>query len=340
MEKQNFIYSVFEDKIQTSMGRHLVRKYERTYDAQSVYVELVLYSKESTQASIEAANILSYLSTVKLHKIIWKGTYHDFILHWVNKLRLYEEMVPLQDHLTNNVKKTLLENTVMGVPILCNVKSQADHDKAHGKVALSYDNYLTILLSAASTHDADNGFKQRRNLSAYSSLQYYTTPNDTSNLQYDIELHDIDTECLTHYDQEIFQTYQHTSSDNIKIPKDKWLSLSRQEKLAWNTLSNKTKAMILGTSSPIYNSTNETTHHDNIPRIQANSTHINQPYETSDDNISPQQSEDTNNTTGSNNDNIITFLTDQGHPGDLRNVLSSSNINKIKNKTKTNKELD
>ena len=119
--------------MQTNMGRYLVKKYVITYDAQSFYAELVLYSKESTQVSIEAGNILSYLTTVELHKIIWKGTYPAFILHWVNKQRLYEEMVPLQDHLTNNVKKALLQNTVMEVPILCNVKSQADHDKAHGK---------------------------------------------------------------------------------------------------------------------------------------------------------------------------------------------------------------
>ena len=48
LEKQNFIYSIFEDKIQTNMGRHLVRKYENTYNSQSVYAELVLYSKQST----------------------------------------------------------------------------------------------------------------------------------------------------------------------------------------------------------------------------------------------------------------------------------------------------
>ena len=220
LEKQNFIYSVFEDKIQTNMGRHLVRKYEKTYDAQSIYAELVAYAKESTQASIEASNILSYLTTVKLHKIAWKGTYHAFILHWINKLRLYEEMVPFEDHFTNSVKKTLLENTVMGVPILRNVKNQADHDKAHGKAPLSYDNYLTILLSAAATHDADSGYRQRGKLNAYSTSHLYGASNDTHNLQYDIELHDIDTECLFEHDQEIYQTYQRTTN-NIRIQKDK-----------------------------------------------------------------------------------------------------------------------
>ena len=89
------MYSVFEEKIQTNMGRYLVRKYEWTYDAQSIYAELLEFVKKSTQANIEASNFLSYITTVKLQKIAWKGTYHSFILHWVNKLRLYDDMVPI-----------------------------------------------------------------------------------------------------------------------------------------------------------------------------------------------------------------------------------------------------
>ena len=81
-----FMYAVFEEKLQKSMGRHLVRKYEKTNDAQSIYTDLLAYAKESTHATIESSNILSYLTTVILHKITWKGTHHSFILHWVNKL--------------------------------------------------------------------------------------------------------------------------------------------------------------------------------------------------------------------------------------------------------------
>ena len=69
LEKQIFMYSMFEEKIQTNMGRYLVRKYECTYDAQSIYSELLKYAKKSTQANIEASNILSFITTVKLHKI-------------------------------------------------------------------------------------------------------------------------------------------------------------------------------------------------------------------------------------------------------------------------------
>ena len=39
-EKQKFMYSVFDDYLLTDKGKHLVRHYNKTYDAQAVYREL------------------------------------------------------------------------------------------------------------------------------------------------------------------------------------------------------------------------------------------------------------------------------------------------------------
>ena len=69
IEKQKFIYSVFEDKVLTNTGQALVRKFEKTFDAQSVYKGLLQYSRESTQATIDIAELLTYITSVKLHKI-------------------------------------------------------------------------------------------------------------------------------------------------------------------------------------------------------------------------------------------------------------------------------
>ena len=59
LEKQMLMYAIFDEKLQTGMGSHLVRKYEKTYDAQNGYAELLAYAKESTHATIESSNILS-----------------------------------------------------------------------------------------------------------------------------------------------------------------------------------------------------------------------------------------------------------------------------------------
>ena len=161
-EKQKFIYDVFQNKVQTDMGKHLVRKYEGTDDAQSVYRKLSEHANQSTHANLEASDLISYITSTKLHKISWKGTYHSFILHWCDKVRLYEELIPVSDHFSDNLKKILLQNTVAGVKPLNSVKSQLEHDVARGKKDLSYQSYLSLLLSTATTIDVERGFSRDR----------------------------------------------------------------------------------------------------------------------------------------------------------------------------------
>ena len=95
--QQEFIYSVFQEKVQTDIGKHSVRNHYETSDAQQIYRELVDHAKISTHATIEASELMRYITNVRLHTLGWKGTHHSFILHWCDKLRLYEELIPIQD---------------------------------------------------------------------------------------------------------------------------------------------------------------------------------------------------------------------------------------------------
>jgi len=51
----------------------------------------------------------------------------------------------------------MLQNTAVGVSELHQVKTQLDHDPAHDGTTLSYDKYLNLLLSVASTYDSRRG---------------------------------------------------------------------------------------------------------------------------------------------------------------------------------------
>ena len=83
-------------------------------------------------------------------------------------------MVNTKVHFTHQVKKIMLQNVVAGVPSLNHVKNQSDHDRAHRKRELSYENYVTLLLSAAFTHDATSGITPKTKLCAYiSKLNQY-----------------------------------------------------------------------------------------------------------------------------------------------------------------------
>ena len=61
VEKQKFMYSVFEEMLQTDMGKYFVRLHEADFDAQAVFIKLSTYAKESTQASIDTAEKLHHI---------------------------------------------------------------------------------------------------------------------------------------------------------------------------------------------------------------------------------------------------------------------------------------
>ena len=171
---------------QTDMGKYYFRLHEHDYNVQEVFHKLSEYSQSSTQASIDTADLLSYVNRVNLHKSNWRGTSHAFILYWCDKVWMYEEMVPHSDHFTGNIKMIMLQNSVAGVSELHQVKTQSDHDWAHGDTTLSYEKYLNLLLAAVSTYDSKRWLTKGR---------YTCTINQAENhkcdhLGSDINIHD------------------------------------------------------------------------------------------------------------------------------------------------------
>ena len=111
-EQQKYMCAVFVKALLTDQGKAIVRKYEKKSDAQSIYREITEYTSKSTQAGLEASALLAYVTTAILGEDTWKGTTASFILHWQDKLRLYEALVPAKDHFSGEVKQTLLQNAV------------------------------------------------------------------------------------------------------------------------------------------------------------------------------------------------------------------------------------
>ena len=351
--KQEFIYSVFQEKLQTDIGKHLVRLYYGTTDARQIYKELLEHAKVSTHASLESSNLLAYITNVRVHKISWKGTYHSFILHWCDKLRLYEELIPIEDHFTDNIKMNMLQNTVMGIKALDNIKDLQNHDKVRGIQPHTYSAYLNLLLSAATTLDAQRGLTNRRN-NFYQDTKKLSINETTIDYGSGEELHNIDSYLINemeinsekdkpnNMDTTMIHKNDSTSRPFINGPKmsrDKWRSLSRQEQQNWDTFSNRSKGIILGIMEPSPSTTRYQTNLHDISAAdylmmlhQSNiNTHLYNNNELPD---TPQDNNITELVPQENsNDKLIAFLTNQ-HPGDIRNVLSSEPTN---NETTTSK---
>ena len=256
-EKQKFIYSVFEEKLQTDMGKHFVRMHELDFDAQTVFKDLQTHARASTQASIATAELLRYITTTKLHDSNWRGTAHSFILHWCDRVRTYEDLVATTDHFTHNLKMTMLQNAVSGIGELDQVKVQSAHDIAHGKPPLTYAQYQTLLLSAASTYDARKSLSRPRPQRAVHDTRL--DPADTPVLSANLhalptdhlvdDYHDIDTD-FSHL--EVHETSRPPRRPPFRpsMSRDKWQRLSPQEQSLWDQLLPTAKATILGIGQP------------------------------------------------------------------------------------------
>lgn len=65
-EKQKYVYAVFTKILQTDKGKSLVRLHSDDYDAQQLFHDLYEHALKSTQASIEASDLLKYITSASL----------------------------------------------------------------------------------------------------------------------------------------------------------------------------------------------------------------------------------------------------------------------------------
>ncbi len=151
-QKQSFMYAVFNRVILTDMGKTLVRKHEHDYNAQAVYRELVAYFKKSTQADLTIGSMLQYFSNVKLDSR-WTGNTQGFILHWCDRMRLYEDIAPVEERMNDMQKKRLLQIALYNVDELRVIQSQDEQYATANGQKLSYSAYMDLVLSAATRRD-------------------------------------------------------------------------------------------------------------------------------------------------------------------------------------------
>ena len=245
--QQKYVYSILEAKVQTDMGKMIVRDHEHDYDAQSVYRKLMQHHLTSTKASMKSSLLLSYITSAKLgNNGDWKGTTENFILHWQNQVRLYERQVPKSDHFSDMLKKVMLENCVHPIAELRQVKINADMEKTKTNVDLTFDQYHTLLVSAAVAYDAQFSTKKVK----HQVFTHEVFEHDDPDILSDNDLFDLETPVSTILAYQSMQ--RQATKSNAKhfqrplIPKDKYQLLGEDERKIGNQLSDKAKALILG----------------------------------------------------------------------------------------------
>jgi hypothetical protein len=152
-EKLKYVYAILERRVSTERGKAFIREHASDYNAQKVYQKLVEHHLKSTKAMIESSSTLSYITSVRLGDNMWKGTTEAFIIHWENQVRLYERQFDVSDHFSDEQKRTMLENAVLPISELRQVKTIADLEKTKTGRTLTFREYTSLLLTASVAYD-------------------------------------------------------------------------------------------------------------------------------------------------------------------------------------------
>ena len=115
-QKKYFMYSVFNQVLQSDMGKTIVRKYAPSLDAQSVWRDFESHMSTSSKGLNERCRLHGYVSTT-IYDRSRKGTTEQFVLHFHEQFRQLDEVTPLDEHLLHSVRLTLLHTAVRSVPV-------------------------------------------------------------------------------------------------------------------------------------------------------------------------------------------------------------------------------
>ena len=179
--KQTFMFSVFNAKLQTYMGKTIVRRHLANTDAQAVWKEHSEHMRTSSKGASEKRRLTQYVTNTVLDDN-FRGTTEQFVLHFNEQFWQLEEISEESERLPPTVKLTLLQTAVRSINDLRIVETLDEFQSTthgHGSsTSLSYDTYYDLLINACVRYDktkkADIG--KRRNVYATNIDETYIDP--------------------------------------------------------------------------------------------------------------------------------------------------------------------
>jgi hypothetical protein len=253
-EQQKYMYSVFERILQTDEGKVIVRSHDHDRNAQLIYSEFLQVMTQSTEAMMDSGELLSYLTTTKISDGSWRGTTKAFVLHWIDKLRLFHELTPVADRLSENTQRTLLQNAVTGLDVLRQVQINSDLQMTTHGTALTFTQYCSLLINTATGHDKQSNKNHSTGKPRRSAFRSETSFGDDFHFNDDdVNLEDqsfestygVDTTPSELQAYAMNQRERPQFKSGSRMPIARWKALSAQAKQIWDTMEDDDKALIL-----------------------------------------------------------------------------------------------
>jgi len=246
-KKKIFMYAVFNRCVKTSAGQAIVRAHANDSNAQKIWSELLHHSKLSTQANLDSGKILEYITTARVD--VFRGSSHDFVLNWLEQVRLYNGYVKAVDKFNDSMLFNFLKNAVRPEAMLATVENSLELTRvtsSGGTVTATFQQYVELLKSACTTFDSTT---QRANRSNQRPPHVRRSNVHEHEIVFDSTT-DIDT-LRAYQHSTLFDTpfeYEDTPLVTIHahLHKAQWEQLDDTEKALWDSFSPRAKSIITG----------------------------------------------------------------------------------------------
>ena len=305
------------------MGKHFVRNHESTRNAQAIWSDYLTYMRTSSKADMQIEDLMMVLTSFRL-TTTYRGTSQKFIVDWLDKIRQYEDLTPTSAHFPDVMKKAMLQNALNDIKAFVDVKVSEQMDIAKGRGPIPYDQYVTLVQNVAGTYDKAHSAANRQRSVNYHD--YFEDENDT--IPYD----DDDLTFGSHATYDVNQHNNkgprsggHRPMRSPSLKRATWQSLSRDDQILWDKMSDAAKQSIIFNHSDTATDTKERTPHVRFQPVRRPIRDANIHETDVEDDTFVDASQDPE---GDPQDtSILVNATKTGLPlcnGDIRTVLSSS----------------
>jgi len=233
-----FMHAVFINKINTPVGKTIVRRYGDGGNAHACWQELRTYHQTSSRATLSRSDMMRSLTGDRLDLRRYRGSITDWLVDWDYRCTLYNDAQHNDSSRIGTAMKTsLLANAVSTIPDLVSVKTAMDthFNKNFGMTDNDFLQYFTLLLRAAATLD------YKRGVESVSTTSHHRTIHMLEHAPYDDDNHD-DNHDNTSLDYDI-QVLQRSPAATLPLPT--WKAISSDGRAIWDQLTDADKAAII-----------------------------------------------------------------------------------------------
>ena len=256
-QQTKWLYAALDEKMKVPFGRKILLQNKNTKDTRVIWSQITEHFDNSPVADIKVLQISTYLTSITVNSGKWKGSQSNFILHYAEQARYYNEIssTPFNDP----TLVMFLNRAVADASNLCEVltndktsRRAAAQGTGRAPTPITFEEFLALLLEKAALYDAEKGLTLRRGGSktAYRhvgvhDMDFFDGEDDASSPSIEVDIHDFETpiEDII-YDAFPARTSNNTGRRKAYMDSPTWRALSEDDRKAWDKISDSGKQSI------------------------------------------------------------------------------------------------